>query len=131
MPKKKNYYEFFGVPQNANEEELHRAYRKKAKLYHPDTGVNAEQSKRLTEQFKQLQGVYAILMDPQKRAAYDKTIRPKVMTSPRPNPERNRGMKPVVPDVFQDARNLNKEMDDMIKDVFDFSKPFGKPKKPK
>ncbi len=129
MPKKKNYYEFFGVAQNATEKELHRAYRRKARLYHPDIGVNTEHSKQLAEQFKQLQDVYSILKDPQKRARYDEAIRPKVMPSPQSNPERNRSVKPAFPDVFQDVRNLNREMNDMIGGVFrDFNKP---PKKSK
>lgn len=105
QPKKKNYYEFFGVAQNATEEELRRAYRRKARLYHPDIGKTPEQSKQLTEQFKQLQEVYSILKDPQKRASYDETIRPKVTT----------------PSI--------KELNDMIHDAFDFSKPFGSPKR--
>jgi DnaJ-class molecular chaperone len=59
-----NHYETLGVNRNANPEEIKRAYRKLASQHHPDKGGD-------TQRFQQIQAAYAILSDPQQRAAYD------------------------------------------------------------
>lgn len=63
----KDYYEVLGVPRNATQDEVRSAYRKLARKYHPDVSklANAE------TQFKELGEAYAVLKDPEKRAAYD------------------------------------------------------------
>ena len=37
MADKRDYYEVLGIPKNADDAEIKRAYRKLAKKYHPDT----------------------------------------------------------------------------------------------
>ena len=59
------YYELLGVPRNASEEELKRAYRKKAVQHHPDKNLDDPDAK---EKFVELQEAYEILRDPQERA---------------------------------------------------------------
>lgn len=59
------YYELLGVGKNATDAEIKKAYRKKALKEHPDKGGDAEK-------FKDISKAYETLMDPQKRAAYDK-----------------------------------------------------------
>ena len=63
----KDYYEICGVPRNASQEDIKRAYRKLARKYHPDVSKVADAEVR----FKELGEAYAVLKDPEKRAAYD------------------------------------------------------------
>ena len=64
----RNPYEVLGVPRNATEEEIKRAYRKGAKECHPDANPNDPSAE---ERFKELSEAYAILSDPQKRQQFD------------------------------------------------------------
>ncbi len=66
---KRDYYEILGVARGAAETELKAAYRKLALQYHPDRNQG---SKDAEEHFKEAAEAYAVLSDPQKRAAYDR-----------------------------------------------------------
>jgi len=63
----KDYYRIMGVARDASEDDIKRAYRKLARKYHPDVSKEPEAEKR----FKELGEAYAVLRDPEKRAAYD------------------------------------------------------------
>jgi molecular chaperone DnaJ len=67
--KKRDYYEVLGVGQNASEEEVKRAYRKLAVKFHPDKNPDDPHAE---ERFKELGEAYDVLMDRDKRAAYDR-----------------------------------------------------------
>ena len=63
----KDYYEVLGVPRDATQDAIKGAYRKLARKYHPDVSKLADAEAR----FKELGEAYAVLKDPEKRAAYD------------------------------------------------------------
>lgn len=62
-----DYYQVLGVPKDAPQEEIRRAYRALARRYHPD--VNNEPGAE--EKFKEVGAAYEVLGDEAKRAAYD------------------------------------------------------------
>jgi len=65
----KDYYQILGVPRNASEEEVKKAYRKLAMQYHPDRNPGRE--KWANEKFKEINEAYGVLGEPQKRRQYD------------------------------------------------------------
>ena len=68
MAAKRDYYEVLGLSKTATPEEIKKAYRQKAKKFHPD--VNKE-DENAADKFKEVAEAYEILSDDQKRAAYD------------------------------------------------------------
>jgi molecular chaperone DnaJ len=67
--KKRDYYEILGVERNASGEEVKRAYRKLAVKFHPDKNPDDQHAE---EKFKELGEAYDVLIDSDKRAAYDR-----------------------------------------------------------
>ncbi len=66
---KRDYYEVLSVSRECDEQTLKSAYRKLALQYHPDRNPNNREAE---EKFKEAAEAYAVLSDPQKRAAYDR-----------------------------------------------------------
>ncbi len=67
---KRDYYEVLGVPKDAAEPAIKKAYRRLAKKYHPD--LNKDKPKEAEAKFKELSEAYEILMDREKRSLYDR-----------------------------------------------------------
>ena len=65
---KRDYYEVLGVPRDADEAALKKAYRVLAKKYHPDTNQGNPEAEA---KFKEASEAYAVLSDPEKRRQYD------------------------------------------------------------
>ncbi|KAJ5780872.1 hypothetical protein N7457_006032 [Penicillium paradoxum] len=66
---KTDYYELLGVERGASNEEIKKAYRKKALVLHPDRNYgNVDEA---TQLFAEIQSAYEVLADPQERAWYD------------------------------------------------------------
>lgn len=66
---KKDYYEVLGVSRQATAEEIKKAYRQAALKYHPDRNPG---NKEAEEKFKEAAEAYSVLIDPDKRAVYDR-----------------------------------------------------------
>lgn len=67
MPKK-DYYDTLGVSKSASQDEIKSAYRKLAKLYHPDLHPNDQDC---AQKFKEINEAYEVLSDQTKRSNYD------------------------------------------------------------
>ena len=65
----KDYYAILGVPKNAGQAEIKKAYRKLAQQHHPDANAGNAQAE---ERFKEISGAYDVLGDEEKRTAYDR-----------------------------------------------------------
>ncbi|KAI0969096.1 DnaJ domain-containing protein [Xylaria arbuscula] len=68
-PKKTDYYDLLGVDRTATDDEIKKAYRKKALELHPDR--NFSDVDNATRKFAEVQAAYEVLSDPQERAWYD------------------------------------------------------------
>ncbi len=66
----KDYYAILGVPRNASEDAIKKAYRKLAMQYHPDRNPGKEQW--ANERFKEINEAYGVLGNADKRAQYDR-----------------------------------------------------------
>jgi len=62
-----DFYQVLGVPRNADQDEIQRAYRKLARTYHPD--VNSDPAAE--DRFKEVSEAYDVLSDPETRRRYD------------------------------------------------------------
>lgn len=70
MNTKRDYYEVLGVSRTSSEQEIKASYRKLALQHHPDRNPNDPDG--AAEKFKEITEAYTVLMDSNKRAAYDR-----------------------------------------------------------
>jgi len=64
-----DYYSLLGVDKSASQDEIKKAFRKKAHMYHPDKNQGDKESE---EMFKKISDAYSILSDPNEKAYYDR-----------------------------------------------------------
>jgi curved DNA-binding protein len=67
----KDYYDTLGVARDATQEDIKKSFRKLARKYHPDVSREKDAEARM----KDVNEAYAVLSDPEKRAAYDQVGR--------------------------------------------------------
>ena len=72
MSTDKSHYQILGVDPHASEEEIKKAYKKLARIYHPD--LNPKRPRSAHDRFKRLQEAYAVLSDPIFRQQYDQSL---------------------------------------------------------
>lgn len=64
----KDFYAVLGVPKDASQDQIKKAYRKLARQHHPDANSN---DPRAEQRFKEVGEAYAVLKDPEQRQQYD------------------------------------------------------------
>ncbi len=64
----RDYYQVLGVPKNASQAEIKKAYRKLAQRHHPDANPGDETAE---ERFKEISAAYDVVGDEEKRKQYD------------------------------------------------------------
>jgi molecular chaperone DnaJ len=64
----KDYYQVLGVPKNASQADIKKAYRKMAQKFHPDANPGNKQAE---DRFKEMSAAYYVVGDPEKRKQYD------------------------------------------------------------
>lgn len=71
--KRKDYYKILGIDKRATDEEIKKAYKKRALTHHPDRHASAsdEEKRDQEKKFKEVGEAYAILSDPQKKDRFD------------------------------------------------------------
>jgi len=99
MATKRDYYEVLGVPKNAGEDEIKKAYRKLAMKHHPDRNQGDAGAEA---KFKEAKEAYEMLSDPQKKAAYDQYGHAGVDPNMRAGAEGFGGFAEAFGDIFGD-----------------------------
>ena len=71
--KRKDYYKIIGVGKDATPEEVKKAYKKQALLWHPDKHASGDQADKdnADKMFKDIGEAYSVLSDPEKKKRYD------------------------------------------------------------
>ncbi len=107
---KRDYYDILGVPKNATEDDIKKAYRKLAMKHHPDRNQGeGDDTKKSEEKFKEAKEAYEMLSEPAKRAAYDQYghagVDPNVGGARGPGAEGMGGFAEAFGDIFGDIFN--------------------------
>jgi DnaJ-class molecular chaperone len=90
--KGKNFYEVFGLSEEASSEEIKQVYRQLAQIYHPDSPFHDDivstqiEEKELDDFFKELTAAYNVLIDPRQRKEYDAELRGQKKASGKADP---------------------------------------------
>lgn len=71
----KNFYEMFGVNQNATQEEIKKMYKEWIKKFHPDKFQTQEEQERATKIIQNINNIYSILSNVEERKKYDDSLK--------------------------------------------------------
>lgn len=114
-----NFYDIIGVPKNASQAEIAKAYRIRSLACHPDRNPAG------ADAFKALGAAYEVLRDEEKRAVYDATGRVEGAGSEQPNLQ-GEDMDQLVGDFYASYRGSAEEVDDLIESFKKLKGDFGK-----
>jgi curved DNA-binding protein len=107
----KEYYKILDLSPNASEEEVRKAYRRLALRHHPDRNPGDAAAE---ERFKEIAEAYGVLMDPAKRAAFDR-----LRTTPSSRQQGTSGFgysqEEILRDLFRDPR-FNQAFQDLFEE---------------
>lgn len=105
----RDFYRILGVPDNATMADIKSAYRRLAKLYHPDLNPGSRHSE---EKFKEILDAYTILSDEELRAQYDRKRRMGYNAEPfhsgTAEKKRDPGRKEYPPEYIEMMRQRNR-----------------------
>ena len=76
----RTHYEVLGIGEGVSPEEIRRAYKAQIRRFHPD--VYEGPAEEATEKTIELNGAYAVLSDPERKALYDRMLAPRVSSVP-------------------------------------------------
>ncbi|MCX7275080.1 MAG: DnaJ domain-containing protein [Burkholderiales bacterium] len=71
-------YDILGVASQASDEDIKRAFRRKASAFHPDRNPDPDASQR----FREAQQAYELLIDPERRQAHDQRRQKHLLDDP-------------------------------------------------
>jgi len=105
----KEYYAILGLKEDAPEDEIRRAYRKLALHYHPDRNRGNPGAE---ESFKAISEAYGVLMDPDKRRAYDLSRHAGAGAGPHSGPQGYSSQEEILRDLLgnRDAAAVFQEL---------------------
>jgi curved DNA-binding protein CbpA len=105
----RDFYRILGIPDNATMADIKAAYRRLAKLYHPDLNPGSRHSE---EKFKEILDAYTILSDEELRAQYDRKRKIGYTSEPfhtaAPEKKRDPGRKEYPPEYIEMMRQRNR-----------------------
>ena len=103
----KDYYKTLGIPENASDDDIRKAFRKLAFQYHPDKNPGHE--KEAEEKFKDINEAYGVLSDRTKRQQYDMTRKGVFAGGGYSSPYQGFGysQEDIFRDAFTNQANLN------------------------
>ncbi len=103
----KDYYKILGIPENASQEQVKKAFRKLAFKYHPDK--NPGQEKQAEDNFKAINEAYGVLGDTSRRAQYDLARKGQFADAGYPS----RGFQYSQQDIFREAFSSQAMFDEL------------------
>ncbi|RIA96872.1 DnaJ domain-containing protein [Glomus cerebriforme] len=98
------YYETLGIDADATEDDIRKAYRKQALLWHPDK--NVQRKEEAEEKFKLISEAYEVLSDTEKRRIYDLYGEEGLKNNGPSYDNYDHGSRPHFPFQFHDPRDI-------------------------
>lgn len=106
-----DYYAILGVPAQAGQATIRRAFRTLARRYHPDAGEGSS-----PRRFRELVEAYETLMDPERRRAYDRSLRPRTRVAVEPvTPRPHASDAAARRELFREFADIERTLDALLR----------------